>query len=45
MTVKYNITNIPTVILEKSGKEVGRFIEYPKDTCEEDFMNWLKKLE
>ena len=28
--VKYNITHVPTIIVEKYGKEIGRITEEPE---------------
>ncbi len=36
---KYDIQRVPTIIFLKDGKELGRIIEYPKDTMEEDFLS------
>ena len=33
-----NIHHVPTVILYKSGKEIGRIIEYPVQSLEEDMV-------
>ena len=42
--VKYNITHVPTIILEKYGKEIGRIIESPKSGyLERDLVEILKK--
>lgn len=36
---KYNITNLPTIIvLDKSGKEIGRIIETVKKNIEGDLV-------
>ena len=34
----YNIERVPTFIFYKSGKEIGRFVESPKETIEEDIL-------
>ncbi len=34
----YNITNVPTFIFYKKGKEIGRFVEYPRETLEKDVL-------
>lgn len=39
LTKKYDIQRVPTIIFLKGGKELGRIIEYPKDTMEEDFLS------
>lgn len=33
-----NITNVPTFIFYKKGKEIGRFVEYPRETLEKDVL-------
>ncbi len=33
-----NITNVPTFIFYKKGKEIGRFVEYPRETLEIDVL-------
>ena len=32
------ITNVPTFIFYKKGKEMGRFVEYPRETLEKDVL-------
>lgn len=40
----YNIQNVPTIILKKYGKEVGRMVEYPKTgVVEKDLVQILEK--
>lgn len=34
---EFNLNRVPTVIFLKDGKEVNRFVEYPKESIEEDF--------
>ncbi|MCD6543938.1 MAG: thioredoxin family protein [Flavobacteriaceae bacterium] len=34
----YHITNVPTFIFYKKGKEIGRFVEYPRETLEKDML-------
>ncbi len=38
---KYNIQRIPTFIIYRDGKEVGRIIEHPRKTIEEDLADIL----
>lgn len=33
-----NITNVPTFIFYKKNKEIGRFVEYPRETLENDIL-------
>lgn len=42
--VKYNISHVPTIILEKYGKEIGRITEEPETGyIEKDLLNIIKK--
>ena len=34
----YNIIRVPTFIFYRDGKEIGRFVEYPRDTLEKDIL-------
>jgi thioredoxin-related protein len=34
----YNITNVPTFIFYKKGKEIGRFVEFPRETLEKGIL-------
>ena len=34
----FNIERVPTFIFYKEGKEIGRFVEYPRETIEEDIL-------
>ncbi len=34
---EYSLNRVPTVIFLKDGKEVNRFVEYPRESIEEDF--------
>ena len=36
-----NITNVPTFIFYKDGKEINRIVEYPIETLEKDMVNIL----
>jgi len=36
-----NITNVPTIILSKKGKELGRIVEYPIESLEKDMAKIL----
>lgn len=33
-----NIFRIPTIIFYKNGKEIGRFVEYPRESLEKDIL-------
>lgn len=37
----YNIIRIPTFIFYKNGKELGRFVEYSRETLERDILKIL----
>ena len=41
----YNISRVPTFIFLKNGKEVNRFVEYPKETLEEDVAKIVSEKE
>ena len=34
----YHILRTPTLIFYKNGKEIGRFVEYPRETLEKDIL-------
>jgi thiol-disulfide isomerase/thioredoxin len=34
----FNIIRVPTFIFYKEGKEVGRYVEYPRETLEKDVL-------
>ncbi|WP_010228007.1 thioredoxin family protein [Gillisia marina] len=34
---EFDLNRVPTVIFLKDGKEVNRFVEYPRESIEEDF--------
>lgn len=36
-----NITNVPTIIFSKDGKELGRIVEYPLESLEKDMAKIL----
>lgn len=33
-----NIFRVPTIIFYKNGKEIGRYVEYPRETIEKDIL-------
>ena len=39
----YDIIRVPTFIFYKKGKELGRYVEYPRETMEEDILKILQK--
>ncbi len=41
----YHIIRVPTFIFYKKGKEIGRFVEYPKETMELDFLKIVRGIE
>lgn len=34
----FDIQRVPTIILYRNNKEIGRFVEYPRETMEADFL-------
>jgi thiol-disulfide isomerase/thioredoxin len=38
MTERFGIEKVPTVIFFSNGKELGRIVEYPQVTMEDDFL-------
>ncbi|MBI9040395.1 thioredoxin family protein [Lutibacter sp.] len=34
----FDIVRVPTFIFYKNGKEIGRFVEYPRETVEKDIL-------
>lgn len=40
-----DITNVPTIILSKDGKELGRIVEYPIESLEKDLAKILSGQE
>ncbi|MBA4311381.1 MAG: hypothetical protein C0417_02010 [Chlorobiaceae bacterium] len=41
IAAEYNITNVPTFLIKYRGMELGRIIESPKTTLEEDIFEYL----
>lgn len=41
----YNINRVPTFIFYKNGVEIGRFVEYPRESIEEDFLKIVSEKE
>lgn len=39
-----NIERVPTFIFFKNGIEINRFVEYPRETLEKDFLNILQEV-
>ena len=39
----FNIKRTPTIIFFKNGKEIGRIIERPSESIEEDFFQFVDK--
>lgn len=39
----HNIIRVPTFIFYKKNKEIGRFVEYPRETMEKDILKILQK--
>ena len=42
---KFNVTNVPSIILSKDGNEVGRIVEYPLESLEKDMAKILSDEE
>ena len=40
----FNIIRVPTFIFYKEGKEIGRFVEYPRESVEEDILKIVSGL-
>lgn len=40
-----DIERVPTFIFYKEGKEIGRFVEYPRETIEKDFLKIVSGIE
>ena len=45
MSEKFNIRRVPTTIVLRDGTELGRIVEYPKNSCEEDLLKILLKTQ
>jgi len=43
MSEKFNIQRVPTTIVLRDGAELGRIVEYPKKSSEEDLLRILEK--
>lgn len=37
----FNIFRVPTFIFYKNGKEIGRYVEYPRKSLEKDMLDIL----
>lgn len=40
---RYNIKRVPTLVVLKGGKEIGRIVEYPTESIEKELLNILTK--
>ncbi len=40
----FDLKRVPTFIFYKDGKEIGRFVEYPRETIEKDFLKIVSGL-
>lgn len=40
-----DIIKVPTFIFYRNGKEIGRFVEYPRETIEKDFLKIVSEQE
>ncbi len=45
MSEKFNIQRVPTMIVLRGGTELGRIVEYPEKSCEEDLLRILLKTQ
>ncbi len=43
LTDRYNIQRVPTLIVLRGDQELGRIVEYPKETLEKDIARILQK--
>jgi hypothetical protein len=43
MSEKFNIQRVPTTIVLRDGVELGRIVEYPEKSNEEDLLKILNK--
>ena len=42
LTVKNNVTRVPTMIFYRNGQEIGRITEHPKGSIEDDVLSILR---
>jgi thiol-disulfide isomerase/thioredoxin len=42
LQANYNIIRIPTFIFYRRGKELGRYVEYPRESMEKDILKILE---
>ena len=42
LPIKYNVEHIPTIVFTRNDVEIGRIVEAPKKTMEEDVLGILK---
>ncbi len=42
-TDQYNIMRVPTIIIIRDGMELGRIVEQPRNTLEQDFLRLLTR--
>ncbi len=45
LTAKYDVKRVPTIIFLRDGRELGRIIEYPNKTMEEDALAILTRAQ
>ena len=38
-----DVLAIPTIIVKREGKELGRIVEYPRTTLEDDLIEYASK--
>ena len=34
----FDLKTVPTILFYKDGKEIGRYLEYPRETLEKDIL-------
>jgi len=39
----YDVTSVETIIVERGGREIGRIVEAPAKSLEEDLLDILRK--
>lgn len=42
LSEKHHVERVPTLVFLRNGEEIGRIVEYPKRSIEEDFWEIIK---